>query len=335
MSDPDLDGLAGRADELAEAGAWQELRDALAPREDELPARPSLAYRYGEALYHTAGFDRLEGFADRLEAAARDAADARALMQALNLSFVARFELGRLEEARAKGEDLLQLAEAEGHDGLLAKSANNMGLIHSLEGDWEQALSCFRLALPLYEQTGAGRGLAQTHHNLGNAFRYLDRPDESDRAYRKAAELAERIGYPFLLAMATLGRADLERTLGHEGVARRLVERGLRQARSVGDPVSEADGLRIRALLRVSEEGDTAGALDDLGRARELADGSGSDLLAAEVARDRGAVLDAAGRRDEARRALESAVASFADVGARMEAERARELLEGLDGDGE
>lgn len=334
MSESDLEGLAGRADRLAEDGAWQDLHDLLAPRVDELLDRPSIAYRYGEALYHTARFGRLEGFSDRLEETARAGADARALMQALNLAFVARFELGRLEEARTKVEDLLELAEAEGHDGLLAKSANNMGLVHSLEGDWEQALSCFRLALPLYERTGAGRGLAQTHHNLGNAFRYLEHPDESDREYRKAGELAEKIGYPFLLTMAILGRADLERTRGHTAVARRLVKRGLQQARSVGDPVSEADGLRIRALLRATEEDDAAGALDDLSRARELAGGAGSDLLIAEIDRDTGRVLDDTGRPDEARRALESAIASFTDLGARMHAERTRARLDDLEGDG-
>lgn len=332
MSDPDLDRLAGRADALAEEGAWQELHDALAPLEDALPDRPSLAYRFGEALYHTARFDRLEAFAARLEEAARAGAHARVLMQALNLAFVARFELGKLEEARAKGEALVELAEAEGDDGLLAKGANNMGLIHSLEGDWEQALSCFRLALPLYERTGAGRGLAQTHHNLGNAFRYLERPDESDRAYRKAAELADEIDYPFVSAMATLGRADLERVRGRPGMARRLVERGLRQARSVGDPVTEADGLRIRGLLRASGGEDTAGGLDDLRRARELAEGSGSDLLAAEIEKDTGAVLGEAGRADEARESLQAAIATFTGLGARTEAERAREHLAELDG---
>lgn len=332
MSDPDPGRLASRADALAEEGAWQELHDVLAPLEDELLDRPALAYRYGEALYHTARFGRLETFAARLEERARAEADARTLMQALNLAFVARFELGELEEARGKGQALVELAEAEGHDGLLAKGANNMGLIHSLEGDWEQALSCFRLALPLYERTAAGRGLAQTHHNLGNAFRYLGRPDESDRAYREAAELAEKIGYPFMSAMATLGRADLERIRGHPEVARRLVERGLRQARSVGDPVTRADGLRIRGLLRASGTEEAAGALEDLRRARELADGSGSDLLTAEIDKDTGAVLAELGRVDEARKSLESAIASFTELGARMEAERAREHLDDLDG---
>lgn len=332
MTGRDFDELARQADALAEEGAWQELHDLLAPTEDELLSRPAVAYRYGEALYHTARFRRLESFAGDLEDRARDDADPRAMMKALNLGFVARFEQGRVEAARSKGEALLELAEAEEDGETLAKSANNMGLVHSLVGDWSRAISYYRLALPLYEREGRARGLAQTHHNLGNAYRYLDRLDDADRQYRKASRLAEEIGYPFMTTMNTLGRADVERLRDETELALRLVERGLEQARAVGDPVSEADGLRIRALVRASDPDERGDALEDLRRARELAEGAGSDLLVAEIDRDTGVVLGELGRVDEARELLESAVTSFADLGARMESERARGHLDELDG---
>lgn len=331
MTDSDFAALAEKADTLAEQGEWGELYAALAPEESKLYSRPHMAYRFGEALYHTARFDRLQSFAGKLEESARDSADPRTMMKALNLAFIARFEQGDVTAARHKGEALLELAEAEDDDEILAKSANNMGLVYSLEGDWSQAISHFQLALPLYERTGQARGLAQTHHNLGNAYRYLERLDDSEESYRKASELAQGIGYPFMAAMATVGRADIKRLQERHDMARGLAERGIARARSVGDPVSEADGLRVRALIRASGEERDDTALDDLRRARELADDANASLLVAEIDKNAGVVLMDLGRLDEARKHLESAVSTFENQGARMEADRARRHIEKLE----
>lgn len=329
----DVDELSGRVEALGADGRWGELYDLLAPVDaDVLVRRNVLAYRFGEALYHTARFEDLAEFARRYEKAAREDANAQGVLRALNLAFIARFETGRLDAARRKAEELMELAEAEGDDALLAKSANNMGLVFSLEGDWEQALANFQLALPLHDRTGDLRGLAQVHHNLGNAHRYLGRLDDAVDAHREAAALAGELGYPFLVAMSTVGRAEVEMLRGDGEVARRLVERGLREARTVGDPVSEADGLRVRALVRAREPDERDAALDDLRQAGRLAEETGSRLLAAEVERDTAAVLEQLGRVDDARERLEGAVAAFDALGASMHARRARSALEDLAG---
>lgn len=328
--DPDAGELTRRADEIAASGDWEELRAFLEGVERDLVlSRNALAYRFGEALYHTARFDELERFSHEYEERARSASDVSGLLQALNLRFIPAFETGRLDDAWRRAQDLLELASAEGEEEMQAKSAHNVALVYSLRGSWEEALSYFQLALPLYERLGVTRGVAQVHQNLGNVYRYLERLDEATDAHRVAERLARRIGYTFGVAMATVGRAEVELLRGEVEFARQLVEKGLQRARSAGDPLTEADGLRVLALVDL-ESGHVRRALAHLDDAADLAGRAESRVLEGEVHRDRARVLAAGGETGRAAEEISEAISHFEASGARFDADRARAIRDDL-----
>lgn len=319
--------LRRAADERAAADDWDGLRELLAAEEPgTLLASPALSYRYGEALYHTGRLDELGDFARQFEEAAREAADTGAVMRALNLAFIGDFERGRIAEARERCESLLQLAQADDDPEMLGRAANNMGNLTHLTGLFHEALTYYRLALPLYQRMDAVRGIAQVHHNLGISHRDLGDLDEAADAYRRAATLARQLGYRPLALLASLGRAEVEALRG-DPAAEPMAERGLASARELGNPAFEAEASRVLGLARAAA-GRPEEALDTLAEAVAGSREAGHRLVEAEAERDRGRLLLRSGRDAEAREALTTAVEIFRDMGARAYAREAERELE-------
>lgn len=332
---PTVGDLERRSRRMERDGDWSGLCELLLSADrDRVLSRRGLSYRLGRALYHTGRMAELAEFADSFEASSRSRADGVGVLQALNLGGTAAFELGETGRARERYERMQELAESEGDEEMLGRSAHNLGMVLLLSGRSDEALVSFRLARTLYEKLGLRRPLAQLEHNLGIAHRDGKRFREATEAYRRASALAEEIEYPFLQAMATVGRAEVELLAGDPGFAGELVERGRATAERVGDPVTTGEALRVRARVRAAEASDGSGlddALDDTSDALELARETGNRLLEAETERDRALLLSRAGRTTEAREALERAVETFREIGAHAYAEDARARREHLD----
>lgn len=342
MSDPDgdLPAAADRADRLADAGEWEDLYRELRELDREaLLSRPTLAYRFGEALFHTGRMEPLAGYAEAYERGARRRSDPAGLLRAINLAGISAFELGRTDAASSDFERLMDLAEAEGSTDMMARAANGLGSVAVLKGRHEEALSNFRLAEPLYERLGRVRGLAQLHHNTGICFRDLERFDDAVGSFRQASRLAESIDYGFLTGLSRAGRAEVELRRGRVDFGRQLAERGLEEIRDVGDPISEAEALRVLGLARAATPPERGAGVDDLREALRLARDTGSTLLEGEIERDLAGLLLETGRAEElgeGRRRLERAVELFERVGADAYAAASRRELASLDGgDGE
>lgn len=325
----DPDAIERRSAELADAGDWSGLRRLLEGQEVEaVLARRSLAFRYGRSLYHTGRMEELAAFARDFEQAARGRSDVGGVMAALNFAGTAAFELGETGTAEARYERLLALAEGEEDDEMLARATNNLGMVAQLRGASAEALRNYRLAHPLFQKLADRVGLARLHHNLGISYRDLGRGEDAVDAFRRAEALAERAGQPYLAAMALAGRAEVALAGGDAALARELARRGLERARRAGDPITEAEALRVlaRARWRVGEAS-AEEALGELDRAGALSREHGHALLAAEVARDGGRLLAEAGRVAEARGRLREAREAFLALGAERYAKGVEEEL--------
>ena len=312
---------------LADEGRWGALRDLL----EEVDSG-SLRYRYGQALYHTGRLKELSDFAGEYEAAARRRADGQAVMRAMNLSFVAAFELGRTEEAAVAARRLLELAEYERSDEMVAKATNNLGVVANLGGLPYEAISHYQAAVALYEPLGERRGLAQTYHNLAISYRDILWYYDASEAYRRAREMASSVGYEQLVVLSTSGRAEVELRRGDREMSRALAELGLGHAGRLEDPVCRAEALRVHALVRAEDGRDgVSEARQSLRTALGLAHASGQRLLEAEVERDLGLLLLLDGEERAGRQRLDRALALFRELGAAGEARRTAERMEALE----
>lgn len=309
--------VAREAAALSAASRWAELLDFLRARvpDAERVASTELAYRTGEALYHLGRMEELAEHASGFEAATRRRRDVDGTLRALNLRGIAAFELGRTREARDAFDTLMALAEAEHDDDMLARACLNLGALANLEGDPAGALTLYHLAIPIFQRLEQSRGLSQTHQSLAMSLRDLGRLDDADDAYREAARLGLAHGYEPIVAMASLGRAELLVLRDDPAAALGLVEWGLGLARRLGDPITEGTGLRIRGMARTSRS-ELERADADLRRALQMAIDTKNRLLEAESLRDLAALARRAGDEDGARNHARQAAAVFRSFGA-------------------
>lgn len=231
---------------------------------------------------------------------------------------IAAFELGRMDEARSRLDAVLEMAYAETDYEMLAPAANNLGAIADLEGRTDEALSYYRLALPLYERAGKAHGLAQTYHNLGISYRALRQIEEAVKCHEKTIEIASGVGYRPLVSLSLAARAECEVDRDTE-LALELAGRAIKIALEAQDPVSEGDALRVRAVVH-GRLGHGPDALRDFESAEKIARETDNLLLLAETLRDRGSYLAAEGRAEEARPILARAVTELRRLGAEAKA---------------
>ncbi len=289
-------------------------RDALeahrALDDDATRARGEVQLHAATAATRLGDLDLAGSLAASAEEGFRARGDADGRMRAANLLGAIAFERGRVDDAERCFEDARRLAHGLGDQLLGARTANNLASVAHLRGDPERALSLYRAALLQYQRLGDRRGTAETHHNLGLAFRVLAKWREADAATAEALRHAELVGEGSLIALALLGRAELHLDQGEQALAASEVARAERIAADAHDEYGRAEAGRLRALLHLRER-DFGRALAAAEAAAELAVAHQSALLAAECQAAAALALrgldrpDAGQRRDAAVRALE------------------------------
>ena len=241
--------------------------------------------------------------------------DADGRMRALNLLGAVAFESGALDRAREHFDAALGLARSLGDVLLTARATNNLASVASLRGDSLEALSLYRAALLGYQRLGNRRGAGETCHNLALVFREIGALADAEDAGEQALRHAEVSADSQLLALAVLGRAELDMVRGDLDMARRGIERGRVLMQGAEDEVGALEVVRLDALLAHREGRDhDAAAIAGSGADRALA--LGSRLLEAELAALASLAHRRMGRHELAALRRDQAVAGFRQLGA-------------------
>src|SRR6266566_3901617 len=209
------------AQELADAGQYATLVTYLGERpQDELEQSPMLA------LLSSIGHSRLG-----------------------RLDVGHQWALVALSRARVLGDRTLELRALNICGAIaLGRCANNLGIIANLEGDYGRAVGAFTRAIAAYQQARYDRGVAESQHNLGIAYREQGRLDDAMQVADTAVHDAERLGDRQLKAQALAGRAEIQVARGEPGLAVREAQRAVVVHRDLKDAVRETEDLRILAV---------------------------------------------------------------------------------------
>lgn len=326
------------APDLREVRALVSRRDwtAVADLLGEVPAEslreePELGFHYADACHRTGQPERAREIAESLESRVMGLGDRGLLLALLNVIGIADFGSGDLDRAEARFAALLEYAAAWDNEEFAARAANNLGIIANIRGRREAALTWYERALASYSLVGNPRGLAQTHHNVGIAYRDLGFVPEAEAHLRRAMELARSAESEDVIALAEAEIASL-RALGGDGVlAESLARRALERFERLGDPLGRAEAMRVLGVAaRTSgRESDALRRLDDaLAIAREHSE----PLLTAEIQRDRARILSSTGETEAAITAYLEAGTEFEALGAAAEAAAARAHAGALQG---
>jgi tetratricopeptide (TPR) repeat protein len=317
---------------LRAAGEWRVLVErASALSRDALLADAELAFLYAVGCRRVGETALALELAGEVEPEARRRGDARLLAETVNLIGNALFEAGRMDDAEARFEELLELASARGDEELTARASNNLGVLANVRGRRDLALTAYQRALASYQRLGNVRGLAETHHNLGISYFDLGFDREADAHFARAGALAETEGLRDVAGLAEMERARLRARQGDGELAERMAQRARDRFRAISDPTNEAQALRVTAAA-ARARGDDAAAGQRLEEALAIALRHEDALLRAEVQRDRGLLLRDLRGDGEAREALADAALHFDRIGALAEGNAVRAILAGMDG---
>jgi tetratricopeptide (TPR) repeat protein len=330
MSDASADApddLTSRARALAVAGEWPEvvrLLDGLAAGSG---GTSELQLLRAEALTRVGDARGARAWLREIIPALVSRGDRTSHRRALNLLGAASFYLGQLDEASDAFAAALEMASEEDDLLIFARATNNLGMIENLRGHHESALGHYRLAVPTYQRLGQRRGLAESYHNIAITYRDIGSLSEADEYERRAIDYAAEGIAPRVAAMGMIGRAEIALRRGDPQFARGTAERAAAELERLHDPVNEADAHRLTASAEAAlgHFGDAERAFE---RALDIARTGGHALIEAEALRDRAYAYLKQGRRAEARRDADAAVALFGRLGATTEIEALRAAVE-------
>jgi tetratricopeptide (TPR) repeat protein len=315
------------AQELADAGRYAELLAYLSGRpQAQLEQSPMLALLCGIAHGRLGQLDLGQQWAMVALSRARVLGDRTLEVRGLNVCGAIALERGGIIEATHFFTRAQEEAMQDNDMATLGRCANNLGIIANMQGDYGRAVGAYTRAIAAYQKGGYDRGIVESQHNLGIAYREQGALAHAMESADAAVREAERLGDRRLKAQALAGRAEIRVARGDPEVAIREAKGALAVHRELKDAVLEAEDQRILAVaLGSTGKVNEAEALlhEVIGRATE----HGRPLLVATAQRDLAYLLARGGDVAAATVAAQTARATFDRLGARIEVEKLDALL--------
>ena len=310
--------VVAKARALAAAGHHAAVVEFLGARDQSELDEPTLALLYGIALARLGRHEQGLQWIDRALSRARQLREHGVERHALNARGAIALVRGSLNDAADFCTQALMAASRDGDHTTTGRASNNLGIISYLRGRHAEAISSWEIAAAAFHRVGLQSGVADSQHNLANAYRGQGALDKALSTADQAIAAAEASRDETLYAMTLRGRAEIRVARSEPELARRDLDR-IRVVRGeLPDPVAEAEDLRIQALVLAAENHlpRAEKALREvIGRA-ELHERL---LLQGEATRDLALVLQRTDRAGEAQAAAQAAKGIFARIGAESE----------------
>ena len=232
------EGHRAVARQLYEQVLWAE-RDSLTPERCSA-AMLGAARTFQMDGHSEAAADCLEAAQFVAQASGADGA----LGAALNVRAVLAWQIGNLDDAEKLYLTAQQCAERASDRRLVAMVAQNRGIIATVRGEFSQALVHYHDSLDAYRALGQILPLCGVLNNIGMVHTDLGQWDDASRAYREAAEAADNAGDAVTRVLIDVNIAELAIARADFTEARMVCAASLLRARNIGDESAEAELLK-------------------------------------------------------------------------------------------
>ncbi|MBM3242997.1 tetratricopeptide repeat protein [Candidatus Poribacteria bacterium] len=119
------------------------------------------------------------------------------------------FEQGNYGQAEDYYQLALKLATAEEDNQLIADCNNNLGIMATVKGVLDDAITYYQKAISGYESIGDIPGRATTYHNQAMLKVDMENWKDAGESYQRALEYAQQAGNLELMGLIQLNRAEL------------------------------------------------------------------------------------------------------------------------------
>lgn len=321
------DGLALLAAGRFERASEQFARAATAAHDEGDAAVEADALRRLAELRFRAGYPGdARSLAERSRTCALRTNQSRLRVETSNTIGCIQLEMGDLEHATESFLDALAIDGIP--DDLAGRIEQNLGIVASIQGRWDDAEAHYTRALSCLARHEDAAGLAMVHHNLAMIASDRGHTDTAHHHFGEGLAAAERAGDGRLTGLCHLNRAEL---LHAEGAFDRALDDATGAYAvflQTGTLVDLAGACRILGRIHASlSRFDSAESF--LKAAVAMADRSQTPLTDGEARRELGDLLAATSRLAEAKASYEAAGSVFARLSASHDvADVARRIAE-------
>jgi diguanylate cyclase (GGDEF)-like protein/putative nucleotidyltransferase with HDIG domain len=302
--------------ELARAYYEEALR-ALASG-DELPTATTILRWIAGTHFADANHAAAEDCVAAAIATAEAWRDDIAVGYAVNMLGMFRWQQGELDAAVELYNDARERAIRTGDAKLAAVTAQNLGVIANIRGDFTRALQFYQASLADYRAMGLVRDVCVALNNLGMVYTDTERWEEAEFSYREAVELVRDLGDVALRVQIEVNVVEMWVARGDIARARDAADAAMTLASELGDAHVPGDAYRLMGVI-ARESGDLTRAESMLQRAAGIASARQDLLLLAETSREQAEVHRRQGRNRETLQALNRAHQLFTQLRARRD----------------
>jgi len=256
--------------------------------------------------------------------------DLAALARIDNIKGTSCAEQGKLTEAKKHFTKALGCAERVNQRSLEAIIFMNLGIVHNIIGNWEEAFAFYRRSLSFFEETGEIGRIAEVHHNTGMTHLSRGEYEEALRSFEQSIHFASKVGDQRLSGISQLEKATIYFKTADHALALALCNRALEQFKQTNDRLSTADAYKLKGMiLREMKEYDSA--MTFFQSSLRINEEYHNVLNEGETHFEVGIMQQARRKRGEALVAFRRAKVCFEKVGASPELEQTKNTIKRLE----
>jgi putative nucleotidyltransferase with HDIG domain len=265
-------------------------------REAHHPRESASLIRWIARTHHQDG--NLDAALDCLEASlaiAEAHGDVAALGHAINVQATVRWQQGHLDEAESLYERARVNALRAGDASLAAMTAQNLGVIANIRGDFDTALHHYEASLAAYRTLGLPNDVMVALNNLGLLHTHLRQWDRARAAYEEALQIADVLGNVSTRIMIEVNAAECLVAQGDLAGARTACDRAMTLSHGAKDDRAHGELYKVYGIVE-REAGNLVDAEAYLSHAQEIAERRENVLLLAETTKEKAELHHLQGR---------------------------------------
>lgn len=255
--------------------------------------------------------------------------DSRGIGRTWNSEGLVQSSLGKYTEAFDAYNLAISLAQQVNDDQITSDASVNLGILASIQGDFDRALLLFQNSIPYYEQLDKPISIARTYHNMGMCQTARGIWHEALDAFEKSIEIAQDKGDLILTALNIVHKAAVYLELNDRTLVATYCARALDTFKEVDYPLGIAETYKILGRLYTQKQ-DWATAHGLFSESLRLCQQYQKPLGLAEVERELGNLYLAQNNSEMAREILQSALDRFKTLGAQNDISKTEEILKNI-----
>jgi putative nucleotidyltransferase with HDIG domain len=291
--------------EAAQAAERQGRRDDARRMYEEALHRPSEAASAGQASSLVRWIARThqeegnpEAALDCLDAALAIAdanGDLVARGHAINVQAVVRWQQGHLDDAERLYHEARATALRTGESRLAAMTAQNLGVIANIRGEFDVALGHYEASLAAYRVLGLPHDVCVALNNLGKLHTHLGQWERAEAAYTEASQIADVLGNLSIRIMIEVNIAESYVEQRRFDLARQACDQAMSLSKRANDVRPQGELYKVYGIIaRECDKLQESEAL--LTHAQDVAERRQDLLLLAECTKEKAELHHRQGR---------------------------------------